>query len=117
MSVNQVAFFTVVGLGVVTGGAAIAAAVTANTVALIAYTILAITAGGASLASVTAWLDATSTDAGTYFQNMQKHATIAIAGLYTFVAQTLLQSLIQGIANGVSKVITRKIAGPDITIN
>lgn len=40
---------------------------------------------------------------------------IAIAGTLQFVSQVLVQALVKGIGDGISKAITRKIAGPDHT--
>jgi len=118
MNVNQVAFCTVTALGLATAGSAIMAATTAATVATVAYSILTVVLGGASIASITAWVK-TNTDQGSvsdYFTAMKDHAGVAIAGLSQFVAQIFVQSVIQGVADGISKKITRKIAGPDVIV-
>ena len=109
MTVNQAAFFTVTALAIATGGsvfAAAAAAKTAATVATVAYSILAIGLGAVSIASITAWLDKDSTSAEDYFSNIGRHAAIAIPAAAQVVAQTLLQSLIQGLADLVRNAIS-----------
>ena len=116
-SVNVAAFCTVTVLACATAASAIAAATTtAGTVALVAYTVLAILSGAISIASITAWVDPNSTDVKSYFSNLATHMGYAIAGTFQFVAQTLVMALVQGLANGISTAVSRKIAGPDITV-
>lgn len=116
MAVNTVAFCTSTALAISAGSAAFAAAAaTASTVATVAYTILAVGLGGASIASVTAWVDPECDSVEKYFNNFKSHAGIAIAGLFQVFSQTMIQALIHGITEGVSKAVSRKIAGPDHT--
>jgi hypothetical protein len=115
-TVNQAAFVTVSVLAVGTAASVFAAATAVATVATVAYSILAVTAGAVSIASISAWLDPTSTTIHAYFSNCSKHAGYAVAGAYQFVAQTLVQALIKGLADGVSTAIRRKISGDDVTV-
>jgi hypothetical protein len=112
---NPAAFFTVSGLALATGLSCFAAATAASTVATVAFGILGITCGGASIASVTAWLHKDTTTATIYFNKFKEQAGVAIAGFYQLFAQMLVQALIAGVSDGISKLITRKIAGPDVT--
>lgn len=100
-----------------TAAAAVAAATTAATATAVAYGVLAITLAGVSIASITAWFDSKSVDAGSYFSTVGQHSFYAIAGIYQFVAQTLVQAIVQGLAMGVSRNISRRIGGDDVTIN
>lgn len=113
MNVNQVAFCTVTLLGVATAASAIAAATTAATVAKVAYAILAIGLAGASVGSITAWIDAKSVDAASYFETMKGHAGIAIAGF----AQLFGQAMVQAVIDGLATLVRRGIAGPDHTFS
>ena len=117
MNVNQAAFCTVTILGAATAASTIAAVTTAATVATIAYTILAVSLGGVSIAAITAWLDPDSITVRDYFDKMKEQTGIAVAGMVQFLAQVMVQSLIQGIGNGVARLISRKIAGDDVTIS
>jgi hypothetical protein len=117
-SVNLAAFTTVSVLSLGTGlSVAAAVANTATTVALVAYSVLAITFAGLSIASVTAFLHEKSVDASSYLENFKNQAGYAVGAMYTFVAQTLVQALVQGLAQGVSTKVRRAIAGDDITIS
>lgn len=112
MSVNTVAFCTSTALAAATAGAVFMAATTASTVAVVAYAILAVCSGGASLASISAWMVTDSSAKwDEYFGNVVNHAGCAIAGMIQVVSQVLLQSLIQGVASGISRNIERRIAG------
>ena len=116
MDVNTIAATTATFSAGVTIAAAVMAASAASTVATIAYAILAITASAVSIASITAWIDKDSTTSDKYFEKMGEHIKYAIAGVYQIVAQTLVQSVIHGIAEGISTALRRKIAGPDVTV-
>lgn len=112
---NHAAFATITTLGAVTIGSTVAAATVTATVAMVAYTVLAVTAGALSIASMTAWVDQSSTSAKAYFENFKSHSGYAIAGTFQLVAQTFLQALIQGLAGGIATRVHRNVAGPDIT--
>lgn len=117
VSVNQVAFCTTTTLGLATIGAAVtAASATASTVALVAYSILAIGLGGTSIASITAWADPSSDTPRKYFKNLQQHASFAIAGVTQLFAQVAVQAVIKGVADGISTAIRRAISGPDVVV-
>lgn len=116
MNVNQIAFCTATGLGVATIGSVVAAATTASTVACVAYSILGVAFGGASIASVTAHVKGTATNAQEYFTLVGEHAGYAIAGLTQLFAQAAVQGIIQGVTQGIAKAFTRMIAGEDVTI-
>ncbi len=110
-TVNQVAFATSVGLACATVGSVAGAVMAATKVAFVAYAALGITCGGASIASVTAWFDQTSDTTEKYFENLKGHAGIAIAGMYQFVAQVLLQALIEGLAQVVRQAVVDMFSG------
>lgn len=114
--VNGAAFATTTALAAVTIASCFAAATAVTTVATVAYAILGITAGGASIASITAWLSDGNVSVSDYFSKFKEHAGVAIAGMYQLVAQTLVQALVAGLAEGISKAISRKISGPDVTV-
>lgn len=115
ISANQAAFLTVTGTAVVTIGAVFGAATVASTVATVAFTALGVTAGGAAIGSITAWIATKGGTADEYFSSFQEHASIAVAGMWQFFAQTLLQALIQGLAQGVGQRVRRKVGGVDFT--
>lgn len=111
MNVNQAAFCTSMTLAVITTASVCAAVMTtAGTVAVVAYSVLALVGAGVSIASMTAWLDKDSTTASKYFENLKSHSAIAIVGVFQFVTQILVQALIKGVADGVSRKISRKMA-------
>ena len=117
---NKSAFITTTSLAVLTAVSAILAASAANTTstfALVSYSALAITGAALSIAAVTAWFslgdDGSTTDAGTYFKKLGEHAAYAVAGTFQFVAQTLVISVVQGIAQGISRSTSRAIGGED----
>lgn len=110
---NQVAFCVTTGLAVATMGSVYALTNTASTAAQVAYGLLAITSAGASVGSISAWLDTDSKNLETYFARLHHHSGIAIAGMYQFAAQTMVQAVIQGVSQGISTGIRRKISGPD----
>lgn len=116
MSVNKVAFLTTTSSAAATITTALAAAQATATAATVAYTVMSLGLGAAGIASITAWVDKTSVDVGSYFANMQKHVGYTAAGTFQFASQTIIAALVQGIADGVSKAISRKIAGPDVTV-
>ncbi|MFZ0566106.1 MAG: hypothetical protein WAM28_07975 [Chlamydiales bacterium] len=112
---NQAAFATATGLAIITAGSAVGAAVVASTTATVALGVLAVVAGGASIASITAWIDTKNKTAQEYFLSFQDHLGVGIAGMSQLAAQVLLQAVLQGIAEGISSLMRRKIAGPDVT--
>lgn len=115
MTVNCVASLTATVLGVVTIASAMMAASVVTTVATIAYSILAITFSAFSIAAITAWISTKDpNDVAEYFENMKNHLKISLAGVYQFVAQALVQSVVSGIAKGIEATIRRKISGPDV---
>lgn len=117
MSLNTATICTSTVLALGTIGAVVGAATaTASTVALVAYTILAIALGSTAIASITARFDRNVTDVGSYFRKIPEHMGYAMAAAFQLVAQTLLMSLVQGIANGISRAVSRRIAGDDVTI-
>ena len=120
-TVNQVAFVTVTALGVATAASAIAAATVASTVATVALATLAVTTGAVSIATITAWVavkgDADEEQtASNYFGTVKNHCAVALPAMYQFVAHTMLQALVQGLADGVRNAISRKIGGEDQTV-
>lgn len=112
ISKGQAAFFTAAVLAAATAGSVFAAAATASKAAQVAFGVLGITCGGASIASITAYFDPKAETASDYFASFRDHAGIAIAGMYQFASQVLIQTLIESAAIAVR----RAILGPDITI-
>lgn len=116
---NHAAFATTTALAAVTVVSAIGAATAVSTVSTVALAILAITTAAISIAAITGWVktkDSPNPSVKKYFENVGDHSGYALAGMYQLVAQTLVQAVVQGIANGIAKLITRKIAGPDVTV-
>lgn len=116
---NHAAFATATVLAGATVISAIGATTAVSTVSTVALAILAVTTAAISIASITAWVktrDSAHPTVNEYFENVRNHAGHAIVGMYQLVAQTLVQAVIQGIANGLSTAVRRKIAGPDVTI-
>lgn len=116
MTVNQAAFCTITSLAVVTGASVFLAATTASTVAMVAFAALGITGAGLSIGAITAWLAMKDGEtAKDYFEKAKDHSAVSVAGMYQFVAQTLVQALVKGLGDGISAFFRRKIAGPDVT--
>ncbi|MGD2169348.1 MAG: hypothetical protein PVI40_03810 [Chlamydiota bacterium] len=116
LSVNQAAFVTSAALAASTTGLTLAAVGAASKTAAVAYGFFAVTLGGASLSSISAWLDDSSTTVNNYFTNMKAHAGIAIAGTYQLVAQTMLQALIKSLGDIIYIGARRAALGADVTI-
>ncbi len=116
ISKNQAAFITVSALAAVTAGSILAATATASTVAAVAYGVLGVTSFGASMASISAWVDTSAITVKDYFSTFQKHAGIAIAGAYTFVSTVVIEGFVRGLGDGISTAVRRALAGPDVTI-
>jgi nucleoside recognition membrane protein YjiH len=110
-SVNYAAFVTATTLSAATAYSVFVAATTAITAQAVAFAALSIVFSAVSLASITAWIDPSSTNLESYFNNMKDHAGYAIAGLSQFTAQVLVQALIQGAANGIGRRVESAIAG------
>lgn len=111
ITVNKTAFATstllAAGTVACTVGAALVSQVALSVILVIGATIFA----GASIASITAFLDASSTTPRKYFENLGKHSGYAIAVMIQFVAQTLFTSMIEGIGRGLGLKFQRKIFG------
>jgi len=111
ITVGKTAFAT----STVLAGATVACSVGAALVSQVALTvILAVGAtifAGMSIASITAYVDKSSTTPTKYLENVAKHSGYAIAGMLQFVTQTLFTSLIDGIGRGIGLRVQRKIAG------
>ena len=117
MKASNVAAFTVSTLlAAGTVASVVATATAVSTVAIVAYSALALTLGGLSIASVTAWIDKKSKDVNSYFETFGGHAGCAVAAIYQFAAHTMLQALVQGMADAVRKLVSQKIASPDVTV-
>ncbi len=106
------AFATITILAAATGGSVLAATATASKAAQIAFGVLGLTAGGASIGAISAYFSTAGTTAKEYFESFANHAGIGIAGMYQFASQVLLQVAIESV--GVA--IRRAIAGPDLVI-
>lgn len=112
---NQAAFATVTLLAVATGGSVFAAMATASKAAMFACGVLGTASAGASIGAITAWFDQSSTTAREYFSSLPTHTGIAMGTMAQFVAQTLFQAAVQGVAQGISAYFRRAIGGPDVT--
>lgn len=112
MNVNQVAFATITVSALATGGCAFAAATAASKAAAVAYGILGIVSGSINLTSISAWMIASNDEsAETYFSRIGNHASKAIPAAFSFISQTLLQALIQGVAKGIRDLVSDTISG------
>ena len=122
MNANKTAFVATTSFAALSVGSVLGATSAAGTSTwgLVSYSALALTSVAMSLAAISAWVSfgdqRSTTDAGTYLEKMTDHAAIAIAGTAQFVALTLTNALVQGVAQGTSKRVSRAIAGPDQTI-
>ena len=116
MEIQYVKAGTVTALALSTGAAVFAAASAATAVATIAYAILSVGVGAIAIASITACFDETSTSTENYFLNIKKHAIVTIPATFSVVSQAMIQALIEGVKEGVIKVVSRKIAGDDVTV-
>ncbi|CAK0750151.1 membrane hypothetical protein [Gammaproteobacteria bacterium] len=123
LNANKTAFLTTTSFSVLSIVAAMRAAATAEvgtTWNLVSYSVLAVTSAAVSLSAITAWVGfgdkRATTDAGTYLEKVAEHTAFGIAGAAQFFALTLTNAIIQGVAQGTSKRISRAIAGPDQTI-
>ncbi len=114
--VNQAAFCVTTGLALATAGSVYAVVTAAAMTTQIACGILGVICTGASFGSIAAWMDTNSRNLDTYFSNLQHHTGVAIAGMSQFVAQTMVQAVVNGLAQGVSTNIRRKISGPDFVV-
>jgi hypothetical protein len=111
INTNLVKAATVTGLAVGTCALVIASATAVSTVAMVLFGALAITAAAISIASMTAaFSDQSSTIEG-YFGELKSHLKVALPALWQFVAQTFVQALVQGAANGISDRVTSSISG------
>lgn len=114
--VNRAAFCVTTGLALGTMGSVYAVMTTAALGAQVALGILSLGFAGASAGSIAAWMDPKSRDLQAYFDNLHHHTGVAIAGMYQFAAQTMVQAVVQGVSQGISTSIRRKIAGPDFVV-
>ncbi len=112
MRVGTTAFLTTTICAAVAITSCLAIAATASTVALVAYGILAVTSGGAGIASLTAY--AASGDSDTHIEYLKKfknHSGVAIGGMYQLVVQVLIFSVIEAIGNAIGNIVYKKITG------
>ena len=100
-TVGQAAFFTATGLAAATVTTAVAASSAVTTVALTALATLTVTLGALGIASMTAYGDESSVDAGAYFQNFKKHAKFAMPAMYQAVAQVFMQAVVEGVVTAI----------------
>jgi len=120
---NKTAFLTTTSFSALSIAAAMRAAATAEmgtTWNLVSYSVLAVTSAAVSLSAITAWVGfgdrRATTDAGTYLEKVAEHTAFGIAGAAQFFALTLTNAIIQGVAQGTSRRISRAVGGPDQTI-
>ena len=109
---NKAAFFTSVSLACVTVGAGIAAATAVSTVSMVALGVLTTVAAGSAIASVTAWLETKDRSAAEYFTTFKDHAVVGTAAMFQMAAQAVFQGLISGLASGIGRKVSDRIAGP-----
>ncbi len=114
-NINYAAFATVTLLGAATIGSGILAATATSTAATVAYSALSVLGAAISGAAIVAYSSDKSKSVKSYFKNTVENSGYAIAGATQFVAQTMIQALVRGLAEGVATLIKRKIAGPDHT--
>jgi len=111
MSVEATAFSTTILLAAGTATCVFAAINSIALVTTVAFAALGLTIGAVGIASVTAYFDRTSISPGAYLSNVSTHSCYAIAGVWQFVAQTLVLSMIQGLANGIFTWVSDKVSG------
>lgn len=116
LTVNHVACGVTTSLAVLTIGSTFAAVTATTVTAKVAYVALSVLLGSISIGSLTAWAHESSSNLSTYFENLKNHSGVAVASMSQLVAQTFVQAVVQGIAGGISKSMTRTIAGDDVTI-
>lgn len=115
--VNRAAFATITGLGIATIGSVVVALGATSTVAMVAYGTFAVLGAAISNASMSAYMHPDSRSISQYFEKVSTHSGYAIAGTVQFIAQTLIQSLIQVAIGGISTNAARKWRGADITVD
>lgn len=110
MNVNQVAFFTVTSLAVATTASAVAAATAATTVATVAYAALGITLAAVNVASISAWVATKDSpdNVQDYFSTLKDHSAYAVSAMYTFVAHTMIQAVVEGVKQGIIDLVRGK---------
>lgn len=105
----------VTGLAVGTCALVIGAATTTSTVALVIFSALAITAAAVSIASMTAAFSERASTIDGYFKAVGDHLKIALPAMWQFVAQTLVQALIEGCAKGITDNVYQRFTGRHVT--
>lgn len=102
LTVNQAAFGVSTLLAMGTLMSAVAVSTATGPVGLIAYTILGIGFGSASVGSITAWLDPKSTDVKRYLDAFKQHTVYAFAGTFQLVSNRAMQAVVEGLCIGVT---------------
>jgi|GEM_PF-3870261 len=95
--VNRVAFATALLTGAATIGGAVALVSATSTAAGVALGIFTLIASSAGIASMTSYPKSFSVKE--YVENMEKQTPIALVAAVQFIAQTAVQAIVQGCAN------------------
>ena len=110
-TVNQAAFLLATVSAAATVSSIVAVTAAASKVAMVALGILGVTSAGVSIATMTAWLDKSSITAAKYWENVKNHSGIAIVGMYQFVAQTMVQAMVEAFARAIQYSIFETCLG------
>ena len=113
MNVNQTTFCTVTALAIVSIGSAVSAATAISTVTAAVYGVLATLGSALSIASMTAYTSLKGKvdkedSAREYFNEIANHAGFAIAGVFQFLGQTLMLSVVEGFSQAITGSVKKK---------
>lgn len=116
-SINPVASFTISTGALVTIGAVVGAVMVPHVAALVAGIALAVFAACFTFAAITAWAEVNrEASCKEYFSAIGEHLLAIIPAVLACIGTILCQAAVEGVANGVSKNISRRIGGADTTI-
>lgn len=106
--VNRVAFATALVTGAATIGGCVALASATSVASGVALGIFTLIASSAGIASMTSYPKSNSVEE--YVNNMKEQTPVALAATVQFIAQTAMQAIIQGAANALGRKVDRKVS-------
>ncbi len=106
--VNRVAFATALLTGAATIGGCVALVSTTSVAAGVALGIFTLIAASAGIASMTSYPKSNSVKE--YVENMKEQTPIALAASVQFIAQTAVQAIVQGFAQALGQKAYRNTA-------
>lgn len=110
---NSVACSTIVSTAAATVVSALNATTATTGLKTGAYATLALGCMTASGSAVMAWFEPTSKDVRSYLNNVKTHFGFGVSSVATVVAQSVGKAIVEGLSEGIRKVIREKISGPD----